>query len=230
MIPSEKYPLFRFVKFNFKLLRRILTVAFPMMLQNFISLSGWFVFFVFVESMGERPLAISNIIRSIYVVLMIPIWGFASATNTLVSNLIGQNKKHEVIPVTVKIVKMCFTAVVFVVSLSLIFPRQVLSLYTENQNLIQDTIPVYYVVAGAAVFFSIAFILFSAVSGTGKTVHSLIIEIAVIFFYLTCTYCIVYVLDYSIEFVWSVEYFYAFVLGIISMFYLRKGNWKYGNI
>ncbi len=47
----------------------------PIMLQNFLSLGVWFVFFLFVEKLGEQALAISNIIRSIYIVLMIPIWG-----------------------------------------------------------------------------------------------------------------------------------------------------------
>jgi len=73
------YALFLFEKLHWKKMYRILRVSFPTMIQEFISLSVWFVFFLFVEKIGKSSLAVSNIIRSVYVLLMIPIWGFATA-------------------------------------------------------------------------------------------------------------------------------------------------------
>ena len=79
----KKFNLFKFHKIEFPLFKRIFTVAFPMMMQYMVSFIGWFFFFLFVEKMGEHDLAISNIIRSAYVILLIQIWGFSSATNTV---------------------------------------------------------------------------------------------------------------------------------------------------
>ena len=73
------------------------------MLQSFLSLSSWFIFFIIIEKLGERELAISHIIRSIYMVLMIPLFGFSSATNTLVSNLIGQGRSGQVLMLIKKV-------------------------------------------------------------------------------------------------------------------------------
>ena len=126
-IDTKYFGLFKFKRFNFALLKRILTVALPMMMQNFISFTGWFFFFLFVEKMGEHSLAISNVIRSIYVVMLIPIWGFTSATNTLVSFLIGRERTREVIPVVIKILKLCILGVMGLVLINLTIPEKVLS-------------------------------------------------------------------------------------------------------
>ena len=78
------------------------------MMQMFLSLAVWFVLFLFIEKLGESALAVSNIIRSILVVLLVPVWGFATATNTLVSYLIGNNRTDEVMGLIKKIVVLCF--------------------------------------------------------------------------------------------------------------------------
>ncbi len=81
------------------------------MMQNFFSMASWLAFFLFIEKLGESALAVSNIIRSFYVILMIPMWGFGSATNTLVSNLIGRGKQAEVMSLVMKVVRLCAVGV-----------------------------------------------------------------------------------------------------------------------
>lgn len=220
------FNLFRFKKFDFAILKRIFTVAFPMMMQNFISITGWFFFFLFVEKMGERPLAISNVIRSIYVVMLIPIWGFTSATNTLVSFLIGRERNDEVIPLIFKILKICIAGVAGLVLLNMLFPEAILSIYTNNQILIQEALPTLYVVSIAALFLTIGFVVFSGVSGTGMTKVSFLIETSVIVFYVLYTYVMVNLKSPKIEFVWTVEIFYGSIIAIISFFYMKFGNWQ----
>ena len=219
------FNLFRFKKFDIAILKRILTVAFPMMMQNFISFTGWFFFFLFVEKMGERPLAISNVIRSIYVVMLIPIWGFTSATNTLVSFLIGRERKDEVIPLILKIVKICIAGVAGLVLLNMLFPQVILSIYTNNQILIHEALPSLYVVSIAALFLTVGFVIFSGVSGTGMTKVSFLIETSVIVFYVLYTYIMVSLKSPKIEFVWTVEIFYGSIIAVISFLYMKYGNW-----
>lgn len=225
-VDLKYFGLFEFRNFSFGLFKRILTVSFPMMMQNFISLAGWFFFFLFVEKMGERPLAISNIIRSIFVVMLIPIWGFNSATNTLVSFAIGRERTNEVISIVFKVLKLGITCVVCLVLVNLIIPEKVLSIYTNNENLIQDSLPALRVVTVAALFLTSGFILFSGVSGTGMTKVSFLIETAVIIFYVALAYVLSNLDNAKIAYVWTIEIYYGSLIGIISYFYLRFGNWK----
>ena len=64
-IDIRKYGLNRIGAFSSRLLKRILNVSLWTMIQNFVSMSTWFLFFLAVEHLGERPLAITNIIRNV---------------------------------------------------------------------------------------------------------------------------------------------------------------------
>ncbi|MCQ4921379.1 MATE family efflux transporter, partial [Phocaeicola vulgatus] len=59
------------------------------MIQYFFAMATWFVFFIARERLGQRELANANIVRSIYIVMLIPLQAFSTTTNSLVSNLIG---------------------------------------------------------------------------------------------------------------------------------------------
>mgnify|MGYP000946259934 CR=1 FL=1 len=59
--------------------------------------------------------------------------------------------------------------VMLIVSFGLLFPENLIGLYTDNLSLIKDSIPTYYVISGSVIFLALAFILFQSVSGTGKT-------------------------------------------------------------
>jgi len=176
--------------------------------------------------MGERALAVSNIIRSFYVVLMIPMWGFSSATNTLVSFVIGEGKSNQVLPIVYKIVKMCLAGVMLIVSLGFIFPELALKIYTDDKALIAEALPALYVVNISALMLAAAFVFFNAVSGTGKTQVSFIIETLVVLLYIVVTYLLIRAAQGSIAIVWLAETVYALLLGTFSFLYLRYGKWK----
>lgn len=68
-----KYGLNHWRRVDFALLGRILSISCFTMVQYFLSMATWFVFFIAVERLGQRELAIANIVRSIYVVMLIPV-------------------------------------------------------------------------------------------------------------------------------------------------------------
>ncbi len=226
MVDLKKYNLFGFKAFDASILKRILNVGSPMMLQNFLSLSSWFIFFMIIEKLGEKELAISHIIRSIYMVLMIPLFGFSSATNTLVSNLIGQGNSHLVLTLIKKITILSLLSTSVMLLFNLFFAKEMIGFYTTDNNLILETIPTLNVISATMFFFSIAFILFNGVSGTGNTKASLLIEIITITIYLTATYYIAIHLKSSLPVVWCSEFIYFGLLTIMSFAYLKWGNWK----
>lgn len=223
---TKKYKLFHFNNFDFNLYIRIIRVSLPMMGQNFLSLAGWLTFFLLVEKMGEHELAISNIIRSFYMVLMIPMWGFASATNTLVSFLMGGKRQDEVMSLLKKIMMLCLSGVGLMVVFGFIFPAQAIRIYTNNPQIIEDALPILYVINFAAILLSIAFVLFSAVSGSGKTQVSFLIEVLVLAIYLSYTWFIIIVYKGNLTVVWASECFYAFLLALFSLLYLKSNRWK----
>ena len=225
-IDIDKFNLFGFKNFDKAVFKRIFNIGSPVMLQNFLSLSSWFIFFMIIEKLGEKDLAISHIIRSIYMVLMIPLFGFSSATNTLVSNLIGQDKSELVLTLIKRVTILSLLSTAFVLMFNLFFPTEMIGFYTKDLSLIKDTIPTLHVISCTMFFFAVALILFNGVSGTGNTKTSLLIEFITIFIYLIATYYIAIVLESSLPIVWCSEFIYFGLLGLLSFVYLKWGNWK----
>jgi putative MATE family efflux protein len=229
-LDGRKFDLYKLAKFDEVLYKKIIKVASPVMLQNFFSMASWLAFFLFIEKLGESALAVSNIIRSFYVILMIPMWGFGSATNSLVSYLIGSGKKEEVMPMVMKVVRLCSLGVLFIVTFGSIFPELALKIYTNDPELIALSLPALYVVNVAAILLAVAFIFFSAVSGTGKTQVSFVIEMTVLFFYLLTAYVLTEILKQEVYIAWMSEYLYSILLGGISYIYLKRGKWQAARI
>ena len=226
VFPTKPYHLFRFNHFDKQLYTRIIKVSLPMMGQNFLSLATWMVFFILVEKMGERELAISNIVRSFYFVLMMPMWGFASATNTLVSFLIGAKRENEVLSLVYKVMVLCLSGVGFMVLFGSIFPHIAVRIYTNDLSLVEATLPVVYIVNVAALMLSANFIFFNAVSGTGKTNVSFLLEVVTLTIYLSYIWYTIMVYQGSISLVWTSEWVYAGLLGSLSFLYLKSGKWR----
>jgi putative MATE family efflux protein len=225
-IDLKKYNLFQRKKYNLKIVYTIIDMSGFIILQHIISLVSWFIFFIVIEHRGEHQLAISNIVRSVYIFFMIPGWAFSSATSTMVSNIIGQQNIEGVIPLIKRITKLGFLITGALMLPAILFPRYLLSLYTSDQQMISDCIPSYYVVMLALFVFSLTFNLFSGVTGTGNTRISLLIEAAGVALYLITVYCVMILLNLPLAMAWTAEVEYFIVIFIFSYYYLKKGNWK----
>ena len=164
----KKYGFKRMSSIDFNLLKQVLTISIYTMLQYFISMSTFFLFFIIIERHGEHSLAIANIVRSIYIVMFIPLNALSATSNTLVSNIIGEGKVGEVMPLIRRISWLSFLIMIAYVALLCIFPRAVLSIYTNDISLISESIPSIYVISIALIISSVASVYFNSVSGTDR--------------------------------------------------------------
>lgn len=226
MRDRKAYQLFQFPGINLVVIKRTFDVSVFVMLQYFFSLSAWFVFFMIIEKMGERSLAISNIIRSLYMVLMIPVWAFSVTTNTLVSNTIGRGLPELVIPIIRKITGITLFSVLVMIVPLIFIPGLLIRMYTPDASLIAETIPSVYVIFGAIIMFALSQNMFSGVSGTGNTRDALLIESITLVIYLVFPWYIGVKLQQPITVVWFCEYVYFTGLGLFSYFYLRSARWQ----
>jgi len=220
------YGLFQLKKVEFKTILQILDLSVFIMFQYFISIFTWFMFFIFIEHMGERPLAVSNIGRSLYILLMIPASALATTVNTLVSNLIGAGRKEEVLPFVNRVAFISLIIVSPLVLLTVFFPEMVAHIYTDDAGLIKASIPVVKIVALANLIFAISFIVFNGVSGTGNTRTAFVIEFLTLFFYISYVYYTTIIHPSSVAVVWLSEFVYWVIIGTLGYLYLWKGNWR----
>mgnify|MGYP000870741810 FL=1 len=225
-VDRNKYNLFRFGPVDWTIIRKTFNISVFIMMQTFLSLIGWFIFFMIIEKLGERALAVSNIVRSIYIVIMIPVFAFGSTTNSLVSNMIGAGDSRHVLSVVKKISILNFLIILSFTAVFALIPHLVVSVYTTDPSLIADTVPVLYVVMGALTLFSFSSILFNAVSGTARTEVALLIEVITIGIYLLTAYILAVSFNMPLYIVWTSEFVYFLIIGTLSYAYMKSGHWK----
>lgn len=222
-IPHEEYGMFRWHKLQPALLGDMLKVAFPSMIQRLFSFGAWFAFFILIEKMGEMAIGVSSVIRSTYMVLIIPGFAFAATANTLTSRTIGEGKSDEVMAMLWKVVRNCVVCASVLVLITALMPRLVLEIYSDDVMLTEAAVPSVYVICVATIVSGIAMAFFEAVSGTGNTAAAMILEFGVLVIYIGFIYFMTK--NSTIEGVWTAELLYNILMGVISYLYLKKANW-----
>ncbi len=222
----KSFGLFRFKGMLKKMYADLLNISSPIFFQNLVSMGAWFLFFVFIESIGQHELAISNVVRSAYMVLMTPIWGYSSATNSMVSNLMGQKKEHEVLGLIRKIVIMSLATTACMFLINLINYRFILELTSSDVQLVNHCMASYNMVWAGMFIFSASIVMLMGVSGTGKTKVTMMIEVFNIFIYMVYVYVTAVVIHTQLQIVWAAEIIYWFIMAVCAYLYLRSGKWK----
>lgn len=225
-VDPDKYG-FRKIRFQWSVIKKVLDISVFMMVQYLFSIVTWMLFFVFIENyMGERPLAVTNIVRSFYTILTIPSQALGAVASTLVSNTIGADKKDEVINLIKRIAFISLGVMVCVIAIVSAFPRTMIRVYTDDPSLINDTVLPLYVLVSSLPIYSIGSVLFNSVSGTGNTRTALKFEIITLFFYLSYMWFVIIHMGFSVAVAWTTEHVYWLFLATLSFIYLRGGKWK----
>ena len=224
---AREYRLFQLPNVDWALIKQQYRLALPIVAQSFVGLGSWFVFFGIVENLGERELAITNLVRMVYLVLSIPTWGFASGVNTLVSNFIGQQKRQAVIPMIWKTARICWLVTMALTLPVVLFPHELLYplLGGADMSLITDAQPVFYVLVGILTCFSIGSVFFNGLAGTGATFFGLIIQIICAVVYLVYIYTVVNFTQLGLPWAWASEILYWIVMMSIVLWYMRSKRW-----
>ncbi len=223
---SQKINLFKKVGYQFAYIKLILNQSYPLILQHVISIMSWEYFYILIEHHGARDLAVSNTMRNLFGFFGCFTWAFAATTNTMVSNVIGQGRKEEVIPLIYRILKwsMGFALVVFI--LLNLFPRAFLGIYGQGEDFIEAGIPVIRIVSIAMIMMSAATVWVNAVTGTGNSKMNLITEAATIIFYLVYIYIVLEKMNLPITWGWASEWLYWAIMFIPSFWYINSNRWK----
>ena len=214
------------IRIQLSVVKQVLNISVFMMMQYLLSVFVWMLFFVFIEKLGERPLAISNIVRSFYTILILPAQALGSSTSTMVSNTIGAGRQKDVLGLLGRVIKISLAITVVIVLMVFLFPRMLIQIYTSDPILIAQTIPPMYVLLSLLPIFSVGAVLFNAVSGTGNTRTALIFELFTLTFYLSYMWWIIIHLQSSVALCWTSEHVYWLSLLIFSFFYMKYGKWQ----
>ena len=222
----KKYGLDKRARFEREELKAMMPVCTWTMIQHTISISTWFIFFLYIEHLGERALAISNIARSVSGLLWVVLQAFSSTCSTLVSNIIGEGHQEKVMSLVKRIMKLAYGIISVMIILFCLFPEAIARIYTDIPDLIRASVPAlvvmcssYFLAVGGQVFFL-------AVSGTGSTKTAFRLELIALAAYMVYCTVIIGLMKADVAICWTAEHVYSGMLLVCSWWYLRSGRWK----
>jgi Na+-driven multidrug efflux pump len=220
----QRYGLFRREALDSGLLRRLMALSGPTMLQYLLSMGGFLYLAYEIEKLGETALAASELVKTAYLTLMIPSWGFQAAASTLVSYVIGAGHPAAVGRLAWRIALQSLWAALGLSLFLFAFPRLTFQLYTSDPALIQQAIGPGYMVGIGLLLFSIGGIYLNAVIGTGATRFALAAELGTITAYCLTIY-LLRVYSPGLMAYWSAELAYMGGMVLTTWLYLRSKRW-----
>lgn len=225
-IDRDRYGLHRVGFKAFHLVRSMVSVSVWTMAQHFVGISVWFIFFIAVEHLGGRAIAISTMVRSFGSLMCMPLFAFASAASTLISNQIGAGRPDTVISTALRATGLCYLCLLPPMLVVAVSPEWILRIYTDNTELMEQAVPSLQVIASAFILASPSCVLFNAVSGTGNTRHAMYIDFLAFFVYTAYVYVMIFTLRVDVALSWTSEHMYWLPLLLTSIVYFRMGWWR----
>lgn len=211
---------------NKAIAKQILVVSVPLILQFLISVIAWEYFYLSIEHYGKRELAISSLMRTIFGFFGSFTWAFASTATTMVSNVMGQGRTGEVMPLVNKITKLSFAFALGMFIIINLFAKTFFGIFGQGEEFLTEAIPVIRIVSSALLFMSVSCIWVNAVVGTGNTRITLLSEVVALVFYVAFVHTVTEVYRWPVHIAWMSEWVYWSALFGVSFTYMIFGNWR----
>lgn len=225
---AQKFSLFNKLKFDKETARLVTKISGPLAFQHSTSVLAWFFFYMLVaRNASQTALAISTAMRTVFGFFGTCFWALAATTNSMVSNVIGQGKRDEVIHLVWKISKLSLGLAVIVCAVLNFFPGVYLSLFRPNDfAFVDEGTPVLRLIGFVTLFLSLGTVWLNAVTGTGNSRVTFLVEISTLVFYCAYVFVVLEVKHLSILWGWLSEVLYWTLLFALSYLYMKSKRWK----
>ena len=221
-----KYKLLSYFKLHIGSLKELLKVGSPLLLQGFSALATWTLFFTWLEQKGTFDLTVSQNIRSIYFLAFVPIWGFAGTTKTYISQYLGAKKFDQIPLIQKRIQLLTLGFMLLTFHGAVLYPEAMIRMVNPAEMYVAKSADILRLIAVSILVFGFISVYFQTIHGSGNTLHSMLIEFFTVGVYALFCYLFIKVWNLDIFWIWTVEYIYFGLLGLISILYLKKVNWQ----
>ncbi len=211
--------------------RQLLLLSYPLMVQQALALATWTTFYFLVEKVGGMELKVSHIVRNTYMLAFVTVMGIGYTTRTVVSTLIAEMRQAELSVAIKRLIRLNFFGAMLLCHGLVLYPEVIASLFFEadDPGLLSLT-KSFRVVFVAVLIFSVTSILLNTIEGSGRTRQAMVIEVLTILIYLSAVVQVTILNPQEIHIIWMTDYIYFSILGLLSLLYLWRSNWKYTTV
>lgn len=215
---------FRFIK---EIAQRIIKISLPVSLQNIFILIGFLSFIAITGLIGILEQAASNVVFTALLISLMPCFGFGIAVQTIVGNTVGSGNFKLAKHYGFETSKIATVYTLFIGVLFFTFPRLVLILTTNDQQVIEAAVPALRIAALGQIFYSVGVVLANGLQAVGKTLFVMLAEvIANWFIFVPIAYLLGVVFDFGLIGAWSALPFYVVLYALVIFVKFKFGNWE----
>jgi len=218
------------VHFNYdpKLLKSIVTIAWPATLQFLINSGSWiFLTRLVAETGGTAASAGYQLAIRNFLFFLLPVWGLSNAAATLVGQNLGAKnpqRAEQSVYMTAKYSAFLMGIIMFIF---IFLPGFIMRIYTHDDNIIRYGTLTLRWFGSANIFYGISMVMMQALNGAGDTRTPTIIN----FF---CFWLFQIPLAYILAYHFHLKATGAFIavpvaetlIALVAWYYFNKGKWK----
>jgi len=215
-------------KFDAKIIKSIITVAWPATLQFIIASGSWIVLARLVaETGGTSASAGYQIAIRNFVFFILPAWGLSNAAATLVGQNLGAKQIHRAEQSVFLTAKYNVIFMAFVMLLFLFFAYPIIRIFSHDETVIRYGAQSLQIIGSGYIFYGIGMIMTQALNGAGDTRTPTVINFV-------CFWLFQVPLAYLLSKGLGLKSTGAFIavpvaetlIALMALYYFRKGKWK----
>lgn len=112
-------------------------ISIPIAMQNLITFAVSMIDTLMVGSLGESQLASVAIANNLFFVLMILLFGLSSGTNIMIAQYWGKKDTNTIHKILSIMYRVCLFIIFIFVSIALFFPKEFMSIFTPDTQVIE---------------------------------------------------------------------------------------------
>jgi len=212
---------------DFNLIWRLIQVSAGGTFQFIIASASWIFLVRIVSTFGSAALAGYTIAIRVIVFAILPAWGMANASATLVGQNLGagQPERAEKSVWRTGFFNMLFLAFITVLFFTLAEP--IVRLFTTDPIVLANAVQCLQIVSVGYIFYAYGMVVAQSFNGAGDTKTPTILNF---FAFWTFQIPMAYILSITLGFgtagvYWAIVIAES-VLAVVSIIIFRKGNWK----
>lgn len=221
------YKLFRNFRVNRDIIKQILKISLPISIQNVMILLGFLVFVAITGIIGTQQQAASQTVISALFISFIFSFGLGAAAQTLVGQSVGRGNFSRAQLYGFETAKIG-TYITFTIGiLFIIFPNEVLSLTTNNNEIIRTARPLIQIAGLSQIIYGAGIIIAQSLQAVGATVYVMIVEILTHWIlFLPLSYIYGVVLHGGIIGAWWALSIYVIMFFLLNYVKFRSHTWR----
>lgn len=149
------------------ILKRMLRIGMPAMLEQIIMQGGFLLLQVVISGMGTSSIAIYQIALSISSICFIPIWGFGIAASCLIGQSLGAQKPKTAELIGWRTLRYAQVVTIFMTLAIVIFVHPLLLIYTKDPHVLQLGVTMIRIFCFSQPFLTMVVVFSGALRGAG---------------------------------------------------------------